>query len=156
YPPKTKSLRPYTITYVERKHHGQNSNDPRYITLTPYGAVDDKTIPKMIGLPKSKWVKAVACLPHNTLTVDAMATQRFVRTLQGQNGLWFTGGWTNGAGLHEEILAMSKEFAMCIRDLHVVGEDEEGYHDDDQTYVAKYIRSSFSDAAEPLPKGAWD
>lgn len=156
YPPGTKSLRPYTITYVEQKHHGNDSNAPPYITLTPYGAVDDKTIPKMIDLPKSKLVQAVTYLRHNTLTIETMAAQRFIRTLQGQNGLWFTGGWTNGAGLHEEILAMSKEIAMRIRALHVVGEDEEGYHDDDQDYVPKYIRNTFSDAAEPLPKKLWD
>lgn len=156
YPPGTRSLRPYTITYVERKHHGQNSNEPPYITLTPYGAVDANSIPNMVDLPKSDSVQAVTYLRHNTLSVDAMAAQRYVRALQGQNGLWFTGGWTNGAGLHEEILAMSKEIAQRIRGIHVIGEHEEGYHDADPTYVPKYIRDSFSEAPQPFPEGAWD
>lgn len=156
YPPKTTSLRPYTITYVERKHHGQNSNEPPYLTLTPFGAVDDAGIPEMIELPKSDRVRAVTYLRHNTLSPDAMTAQRYVRAMQGQNQLWFTGGWTNGAGLHEEILAMSKEIALRIRNIYVIGEHEEGYHDDDPTYVPKHIRDSFDDVdATPFPDGFW-
>ncbi len=156
YPPGTRSLRPYTITYVERKHHGEDSNAPPYVTLTPYGAVDDAGIPKMFALPSSDRIEAVTFLRHNTLSVDAMVAQKYVRAMQGQNGLWFTGGWTNGAGLHEEILAMSKEIAMRIRGIFVIGEHEEGYRDDDPTYVPKHLRDTFSVDASPLPPGFWD
>ncbi|MCB9622406.1 MAG: NAD(P)-binding protein [Sandaracinus sp.] len=156
YPPGTRLLRPYTITYVERKHHGEDTNEPPYVTLTPYGAVDESGIPTMIDLPSAERVSAVSYLRHNTLSVDAMAAQKYVRALQGQNGLWFTGGWTNGAGLHEEILAMSKEIAMRIRGYFVLGQHEEGYHDADPSYVPKHLRDTFAEEPDLFPDGFWE
>lgn len=154
YPPGTRSLRPYTITYVTRKHQGEDSNAPPYLTLTPFGAVNDEGVPSMLDLPASNRVKAVAYLRHNTLTVDAMAAQRLLPAVQGQSNLWFTGGWTNGAGLHEEILAQSKEIALRIRGIYEVGHGE-SYRDDDPSYVPKHKRDSFASAPEALPDGFW-
>lgn len=154
YPPGTTSLRPYTITYVTQKHQGVDSNDPPYLTCTPWGAVDDATIPTMIDLPSPERVQAVAHLRHNTLTVDAMGAQSLLPALQGQNNLWFTGGWTNGAGLHEEILAMSKEIAMRIRGIFT-SEHGETYREDDPSFVPKHKRDSFERAPKVLPDGFW-
>ncbi|MEQ9081022.1 MAG: NAD(P)-binding protein [Sandaracinaceae bacterium] len=154
YPPETRLLRPYTITYVTRKHQAEDSNQPPYLTLTPYGAVDDGGVPTMLDLPSSSRVKALAYLRHNTLSVDAMAAQRMLPALQGQSNLWFTGGWTNGAGLHEEILAQSKEIALRIRNIFEVGHGE-SYREDDPSYVPKHKRDSFESAPEALPDGFW-
>lgn len=155
YPPGTRSLRPYTITYVEQKHQGHDTNAPPYITLTPFGAVQERGIPEMIDLPGADRIKAVTYLRHNTLTLDAMAVQRLLPGIQGENNLWFTGGWTNGAGLHEEILAQSREIALRIRDIFIIGEHGASYRDDDPTYVPKHIRDSFESAPKVLPAGFW-
>lgn len=154
YPPGTRSLRPYTITYVERKHQGEDTNAPPFITLTPFGAIQESTVPEMLDLPSGERVKAITYLRHNTLTPEAMAVQRLLPGLQGQNNLWFTGGWTNGAGLHEEILAQSRSIALRIRDIHEL-EHGECYRDDDPSYVPKHIRDSFESKPEVLPKGFW-
>jgi predicted NAD/FAD-binding protein len=155
YPPGTRSLRPYTITYVEQKHQGHDTNAPPYTTLTPYGAVQDASIPEMLDLPSGASVKAVTYLRHNTLTLDAMAVQRLLPSMQGQSNLWFTGGWTNGAGLHEEILSQSRAIALRIRGIFTVGHGA-SYRDDDPSYVPKHLRDSFEPAPEVVPDGFWD
>ena len=141
YPPATRSLRPYTITYVDRKHQGENSDDPPYLTLTPFGAVDAEGIPPMIALPSGERIEAVAYLRHNTLSVDAMGAQAMLPSIQGQNRLWLNGGWANGAGLHEEIIALSKEIALRVRGFFVpdLGETRRA---DDPSYDPRHVRES--------------
>lgn len=150
YPPGTRSLRPYTITYVDRKHQGEPVDAPPYLTLTPFGAVAEAGIPTMLDLPKSDRVEAVAYLRHNTLTLDAMGAQAMLPAMQGQNRLWFTGGWANGAGLHEEIIALSKEVALRVRGFFV-GDLGETRRKDDPSFVPKHVRDSFGAAPKTWP-----
>lgn len=152
YPPGTRSLRPYTITYVDRKHQGEDSNAPPYLTLTPFGAVDAEGIPPMFDLPGGTRAPAVAYLRHNTLSLDAMDAQAQLPRLQGQNRLWFTGGWANGAGLHEEIVALSKEIAMRVRG-SFLPEHGETRRADEPSYVPRHLRESFGSAPRPWPDG---
>jgi hypothetical protein len=156
YPPGTRSLRPYTITYVDQKHQGVSTNAPPYLTLTPYGAVQESGIPDMMNLPSSDRVKAIAYLRHNTTSLDSMAAQTLLPAMQGQENLWFTGGWANGAGLHEEIIALSKEIALRIRGIFVIGEHGETYRKDDPAYVPKHVRDTFAKRPQPFPDGFWD
>ncbi len=62
------------------------------------------------GQPVIGWFK------HNVLNFDCLDAQQELKALQGgafQN-LYFTGGWTNGAGLHEECWEVAKEVAVEI------------------------------------------
>lgn len=153
YPPQSQRLRPYTISYVERKHHGQDSNRPPFVTLTPYDAVSDDKVRQMLDLPKKEKTLAVAQLRHNTLSWEAIAAQQALHREQGTNGLWFTGGWTNGAGLHEEVLAMSKEIASILRG---IPQATEGYREGQLDVAPKHVRDSFEPDAHPFPDGFWD
>jgi predicted NAD/FAD-binding protein len=154
YPPGCRMLRPYTITYVSHKHQGRNSNDPPFVTLTPYEPIDVQKVETMLDLLAQDREPAVGYFRHNTLTSQAILEQENLHEEQGRNGLWFTGGWTNGAGLHEEILAMSKEIAEHIRRFPDVA--QAGYHGDDLGTAPEHILNSFKPDADPFRDGFWD
>lgn len=154
YPPRCQMLRPYTINYVARKHQGEDSNRPPYVTLTPYDAVANEKVREMLRLPQEDRVLAVAYFRHNTLTWQAIEAQETLHREQGVNGLWFTGGWTNGAGLHEEVIAMSKEIALHIRG--IPQPVPESYQAGRLNIMPKHVSDSFDPDSCPFPDHFWD
>jgi predicted NAD/FAD-binding protein len=147
---------PYVITYLEQKHHGQDLNSPPFVTLAPCGLEEESRIYEMLALPSQDRVKATVKFRHNRLSMDSVNAQKLLRHLQGQNNFYVTGGWTIGVGLHEEILAMSREVALRMRGFFLPGVHDEGYRDDQPSYLPKYIRDTFVDTPELFPAGFWD
>ncbi|MGD1856148.1 MAG: FAD-dependent oxidoreductase [Leptolyngbyaceae cyanobacterium] len=103
-------LRPYTISYVCNRHqndavnpnHNNFGNPEFFVTLNP--AIP---IPESYVLRQADGTLAVAHFTHNIVNVATLKAQKFLWTgygngIQGQNNLYFTGGWTVGTGLHEE------------------------------------------------------
>ena len=144
YPEDTVSLRPYTITYVCRMHQGERSTKPPYLTLTPLTPIPQSQVPNMInqeshgpGVPER--ALATAYFRHNLITFDSMIAQRSLQLEQGKGELYFTGGWTIGAGLHEEILEVSAHIADRILG-YESGHGPVWYIDDDPHYVPPIFR----------------
>jgi predicted NAD/FAD-binding protein len=173
-PPRARMLRPYTISYVENMHQGAPRVPERYwlVSEDPHTPIPDDAVLQMKDPVTGKPVPAVAYFRHNTVTPETMGAQQMLSRLQGQNGIYYTGGWTNGAGLHEEILAISIEIAQRLRGYidrkfqprrgkllaaapaHVTLHT---YNPDDPSYVPKYIRDALSDEpADAAPPGFWD
>ena len=148
--------RPYFITYIEGKHHGEDINNPPFVTLMPSNLEVGGQQYEMLALPGRDRIKAVVSFRHNMLSMTAVNAQQSVRELQGQNQFYLTGGWSIGVGLHEEILAMSREVAMRIRGFFVSQLHDEGYLADHPSYLPKYLRDSFVEAPELFPPGFWD
>lgn len=156
YPRETTSLRPYTMTYIEPKHQGLDVNSPPFVTVTPYSPLRNSSIYTMRALPGDERIKAVQYFRHNTLTASALQAQQEIKKHhQGNKNLYFTGGWTTGAGLHEEILVNSKMIASMLRGFHDPETDSEYYSDDGCT-VPRYISNSFVEDAQVFPAGFWD
>ena len=109
------SLRPYTISYVCNRHQNDAQN-PEYnfyggaeyfVTLNPARSIPDQYV-----LRSANGARAVSYFPHNIVTNELLNAQKVLHdTVQGQNGVFFTGGWTKGAGLQQECL-LSAEFAV--------------------------------------------
>jgi predicted NAD/FAD-binding protein len=148
--------RPYSITYLERKHHGKDENGAPFVTLMPRSMAVPDHVYDMLNLPADDKIKAVVQFRHNRLSMASFIAQKNLRELQGENNLYLTGGWTIGVGLHEEILAMSREVALRIRGYFVDGLHDEGYRDDQPSYVPKYIRDTFVETPELFPPGFWE
>lgn len=106
-------LRPYTISYVCNRHQNDANNsmfngdeNPEFfVTLNPSTPIPEQYI---LRQPNSQ--KAVTYFYHNVLNHTSLIAQENLQNIvQGQNNIFFTGGWTKGAGLHEEcwLSAMS-------------------------------------------------
>jgi predicted NAD/FAD-binding protein len=160
FPPRTRLLRPYTIAYVETMHQGAKTPDdppPYFVSENPPVPIPEEQILDMIDLATGERTKAVAYFRHNTVSVDSMGAQRMLSTMQGQNGVWYTGGWTNGAGLHEEIMAVSQEIALKLRGYIPLDRPLHTYSDRDPAFVPKYVRDSLQgEAAAAAPAGFWE
>ena len=59
-------------------------------------------IPSQYVLKDASGLPAIANLRHNVLDFDCLAAQETMQQLQGYDNLYFAGGWTRGAGLHED------------------------------------------------------
>jgi uncharacterized protein len=99
-------LKPYTISYVCNRHQNDGAN-PEYdyfgwpqffITVNPPVPLPTQYVltDKTTGQP------AIANLRHNVFDFNCQSAQQEIQTYQGTNNLYFAGGWTVGAGLHEE------------------------------------------------------
>ncbi|MBW4488795.1 MAG: FAD-dependent oxidoreductase [Trichocoleus desertorum ATA4-8-CV12] len=106
-------LRPYSISYVCNRHqndtvnplHNGYENPEFFVSLNPSTPIPDQYI---LRTPEGK--QAIAYFYHNVLNQTALIAQENLQNIvQGQNNIFFTGGWTKGAGLHEEcwLSAMS-------------------------------------------------
>lgn len=149
----------YTMSYVENMHQGAHEPPPApwFVSENPQVEIPKDRIEMMVNLNfvGPSRVPAVVTFPHNTLTVESLDAQRALCELQGKNDIFFTGGWTNGAGLHEEILAVSQDVSSMIRGL--ISHPVHGACSPHPSGVPKYIRDSF--AAEPVqlhPDGFWE
>lgn len=112
-------LRPYTITYVVNQHQNDMANpaynhfdEPQYfVSLNPPQPIPDSCVLQTIDpVPQP----AVSFFPHNVFNLGAMAAQAQLPSIQGQNGVYFCGGWTLGAGLQEECLHSAQSVASGI------------------------------------------
>jgi predicted NAD/FAD-binding protein len=114
-------LRPYTISYVCNRHQNDAHNslykgyeNPEFfVTLNPLNPIPDQYI---LRQPDGK--KAVAYFYHNVVNQTSLVAQEHLHNVvQGQNNIFFTGGWTKGAGLHEECwlsaMSVSKHILNC-------------------------------------------
>ncbi|WP_055562835.1 NAD(P)-binding protein [Hymenobacter sp. AT01-02] len=100
---------PYTISYLENRHQNDALNlsyrlepySPQFFTtLNP--PVD--LLPRYI-LQSPTGQPAIKTFYHNVATMDTIGLQRELAQLQeagALNGIYFTGGYTLGVGLHEE------------------------------------------------------
>ena len=103
-------LCPYTISYVCNRHQNDAANpncnrfrNPEFfVTLNPAIPIPDSYV-----LKQADGTPAVTHFTHNIVNVATSKAQKFLWSgygtgIQGQNNLYFTGGWTVGTGLHEE------------------------------------------------------
>lgn len=111
-------LKPYTISYVCNRHQNDGAN-PSYanfgwpqffVTVNPPVPIPSQYVltDAATGQP------AIANLRHNVFNFDCLSAQAEIQTLQGQNKLFFAGGWTIGAGLHEECWLQGMAIAQQI------------------------------------------
>ncbi len=111
-------LKPYTITYVCNRHQNDGAN-PAYahfgwpqffITVNPPVPIPDQyvLVDTRTNLP------AIADLRHNIFDFDCLSAQAEINRLQGRSNLYFAGGWTVGAGLHEECWIQGEYIAGLI------------------------------------------
>ncbi|MCB0706626.1 MAG: hypothetical protein KDC34_15030 [Saprospiraceae bacterium] len=56
----------------------------------------------------------VKTFSRNICDFDLQEAQRKLPKLQGESGLYFTGGYTNGIGLHENCLKQSAAIANLL------------------------------------------
>jgi len=132
-------LRPYTISYVCNRHQNDAAN-PEYnkfnttryfVSLNPY-----RRIPKNNILQQPDNKPAITYMSHNTLDFRSMEQQKKLHTLQGEHGLYFSGGWTVGAGLHEECY----EAAQAAVKKYLSGEHAKDlFYDFDTGLAPKYM-----------------
>ena len=156
--------RPYTMSYVNSMHNGVPVRDPPFVTESPIVPIADKDVYGMVDLsdPEGRRrVKAIVPFVHNTVSVGTMRAQETLwgtpaqPGVQGRDNLWYTGGWTNGAGLQEQIIVASANVALRMR-----GYDPHPYSPVHQSslpdHVPHYLRRSLKGAkAEPYPEGFW-
>jgi uncharacterized protein len=126
-PPET-GLKPYTISYVCNRHQ----NDAKNRKYNFYGGPEFfVTVNPPVRIPSQYVLKdaktqdqAIANLRHNVLDLECLAAQEKMQALQGQNDLYFAGGWTLGAGLHEECWEQGQQIAKFI----VTGKKTDEHH----------------------------
>ena len=115
-------LRPYTISYICNRHqnHVANSDYGRnpefFVTLNPAIPIPDSYV-----LKQADGTPAVTHFTHNIVNVETLKAQRFLWSgygtgIQGQNNLYFTGGWTLGTGLHEECYQSAERIVNRLLD----------------------------------------
>lgn len=131
---------PYTISYVETMHQGTDAAKPPFVSENPPVPIPDKEICQMVDLVTGKMVPATTSFNHNTVTFETIAAQASLPVLQGVHGLWYTSGWTNGAGLHEQILVQASEVAEKILGNRRVDEPYQTYSDRHPEHVPEYLR----------------
>jgi predicted NAD/FAD-binding protein len=111
-------LKPYTISYSCNRHQNDGAN-PEYasfggpqffVTLNPPVPIPSQYVltDKTTGKP------AIANLRHNVFDFACQAAQTEIVGYQGNNNLYFAGGWTCGAGLHEECWIQGQKIAAQI------------------------------------------
>ncbi|MGI9332145.1 MAG: FAD-dependent oxidoreductase [Gammaproteobacteria bacterium] len=134
------AMTPYTMTYVINRHQN-DAAEPEYdqsdlpqffVTLTPAVRIPDNYVLRLestsaeqragrgaAGYPKAGYEReqrAIGWFKHNVLDFDCLEAQSMVDEVQGQDHrrLYFAGGWTRGAGLHEECFEQAEVVAERI------------------------------------------
>ena len=118
YPEDRYLLRPYTINYVCAMHQGQDRAQAPFVSESPLQGVRRKSVRRMLsgGDPQdNQLIPAVNWFRHNMVSAVSRQAQELLHRQQGINGLYYTGGWTQGAGLHQEIMAVSLDIAKRLR-----------------------------------------
>lgn len=107
----------YTITYNCNEHQnlsngGVNSTgegDLFFVTVNPTREIASEYI-----LRDESGAPLVKEFSRNICDFDLLQAQKDLQLVQGKNGLYFTGGYTNGIGLHENCLKQSAEIAALL------------------------------------------
>ena len=147
--PPNEAMKPYTITYVCNRHQNDKDNPhddydhfglPQFfVTLNPSIPIPEKFVLKQVEDTSlfAKDEAAVTYLKHNVLDFACMQAQDLLwdndKKVQGTNNVYFTGGWTYGAGLMEECWMSGSSVAALIHDPayrsdHVHGVDGQAGH----------------------------
>jgi predicted NAD/FAD-binding protein len=125
---------PYSMTYVENRHQNDRQNPDR----TADGAEFFTTLNPLVPIPaehilvdQATGAPATRHFPHSVVNFGALKAQQEVWATQGENNVYFAGGWTLGAGLHEECWEAATRVADLLRDiesddLHLIHEGPEG------------------------------
>ena len=108
----------YEMTYVENRHQNDAQNPPfdhyglpeYYTSLNPHLAIP----PELILIDAITHQPCVKSFPHNVVDLAAISAQSALPSVQGMNQIYYTGGWTNGAGLHEECWISAQNAANAI------------------------------------------
>ncbi len=115
--PGSVAMHPYVINYVANRHQNDAAN-PEYdkfglpqffVSVNPH-----LPIPADMMLKDTAGNPAMAYLHHNVFDFACMQAQAAIVPLQGQNNLYFAGGWTHGSGLHEECWTQGIDIASQI------------------------------------------
>ena len=112
--PRDENPKPYSMTYVINHHQADASNfhedyencEMFFVSLTPH----KKLVPEKI--------LAQGEFSHNVVDFHCMQAQQDLwheeHRIQGQANLYFTGGWTVGAGLHIECWESAKQVVRLL------------------------------------------
>jgi predicted NAD/FAD-binding protein len=140
-------LRPYTISYVCNLHQNDPLN-PQYnyfknpyffVSLNPAIAIPDQYV-----LRTTRGERAINYFPHNVYNLSAIAAQERLPAIQGQNNVFFTGGWTHGAGLQEECILSAQEVAKLVLNPHAENPHTYDLSADAEHYAPLYIRNALN------------
>lgn len=119
-------LKPYSMTYVCNRHQNDaaggdwnHANSAQmFVTLNPTELIPDRyVLPRAVksssnGVQAAPEQKAIHAFKHNLLDRNCFETQRAIKKFHQTNTrLYFTGGWSNGAGLHEECWLQAEKIA---------------------------------------------
>lgn len=126
----------YSMTYVENRHQNDIDNQDRpeyqrfgmpqmFVTLNPIVPIPEQFVlqapaPKRLKLGPYVGAKqvddrsAMAWFKHNVLNFNCLEAQDRLDEIQGMHNLYFCGGWTLGAGLHEQCLEMAERVTRSI------------------------------------------
>lgn len=111
----------YSMTYVINHHQAdaENTHDdyfhcPQYfVSLNPYLELQSD---KILRDPDGKEIQA--SFPHNVMDFNCLRAQKTLwdpeRNIQGRRGIYFSGGWTVGAGLHIECWNSAKQVVKLL------------------------------------------
>lgn len=136
-------------------------------SINPQVAIPDEFVLRQpIRDPKTgEYLRAIAYFPHNVMNVQSMWAQSVLwgtqwpypssqeyeyhwpcyepgRPVQGQNGLFFTGGWTLLAGLHEQCWQSAIEVVKLVT---------EGINVENYTYIPNHFPSVQSEEEIFMP-----
>lgn len=130
---------PYTMSYVNAMHSGKDEARPPFVSETTRPRPDTVYQMRDLADPSRGYVDARAEFTHNTVSLGTMAFQARLHEHQGGHGVYYTGGWTNGAGLQEQIIAQSRHVADLILG-RADPDDHESYRADRPGYVPRHVR----------------
>ena len=142
---------PYTITYLVNRHQNDGNSSQNGASGTPHFFV---TVNPPVPIPDSHVLRqpdgthARAVFHHVAYDLDALKAQERRDGLQGMNNVYITGGYTRGAGLHEECWTDGMELAAHIKRVHqysaLYDDSDQGeyvpWRDLRETIVADYLR----------------
>ncbi len=115
--PGSVAMHPYVINYVANRHQNDAANPdydkfglPQFfVSVNPHLPIREDMV-----LKDAAGNLAVAYLHHNVFDFACMRAQAAIIPFQGQNNVYFAGGWTHGSGLHEECWTQGIDVAGKI------------------------------------------
>lgn len=141
---------PYSMSYVINHHQADMWNPQNnywngttyYVTLNPF-----VEIPSQYVLLDQSGMPIVRQFKHNVLDFTALNAQQSLwnppqKQIQGRYGVYFTGGWTVGAGLHIECFHSAVQVTNLIEGgspahaAHLVRDPRRAPHE----FAPRYLR----------------
>lgn len=118
---RTENPRPYSMTYVINNHQADASNfhedyrfcEKFFVSLEPKKPLNPEKV-----LRDKEGNRAQGVFSHNVVDFHCIQAQQDLwdeeYALQGEGNLYFTGGWTVGAGLHIECWESAKQVVRLL------------------------------------------